>query len=133
MRNNGIVLYEVNSNLSKIIIDNFYSSKIAYKHSCIIFDEHNKIICNGFNYQALYFKTTESIHAEICAINKIKYNKKHKNKIHKYKIYIFRITHLHYRKQNTIEISCGNSKPCLNCYNEIMKVGFKPKNIYYSI
>jgi len=133
MRKNGIVLYEVNSRLSKTIINNFYSSKIAYKHSCIIKDEYDNIIADGFNYQALYFKTTESIHAEVCAINKIKYNKVHMDKIHNYKIYVFRLTHLHQKKDDIIEINCGNSRPCYNCYNEIIKVGFKPKNIYYSI
>lgn len=133
MRVHGIVLYEANSYLSKLIINNFYSSKIAYKHSAIIFDENDKIIADGFNYQAPYFKTTQSIHAEVCAINKIKYNKFHKSRIHNYKIYVFRMTHLHCKSDDIIEIKCGNSRPCMNCYNEIIKVGFKPKNIYYSL
>jgi len=109
-----------------------YTSKIAYKHAAFIFDERGHIVSKGFNYQKDYYSPIFSIHAEVDAINNIKYNKYHKNKLHNYTILVVRLGTINYISENITQINLAESAPCANCYSYMKQHNFKDKNIYHS-
>jgi deoxycytidylate deaminase len=106
---------------------------MAFKHGCIILDNKFNIISYGFNLQPTYFNWNQSIHAEACAINKLKYDKKHLLNIHKYYLIVVRLSNIYKDNNGNINIVYGNSKPCNNCQKIINKIGFKETNIIYSL
>lgn len=118
--------------VKKTLINLLYSSKMAFKHGCIVFDKYNNIISKGYNIQPSYYKWDQSIHAEVYAINQILRDKKLVKDIHKYKILVVRLSNI-VKYEDKIIVSYGNSKPCINCHNYLLKVGIKDSNICYSL
>lgn len=123
----------LNDNLvKKMLINLVYSSKMAFKHGCIIFDKYNNIVAKGYNLQPSYFKWDQSIHAEVNALNKVLRDKKLCKNISKYKVLVVRLSNI-FKEDGKIVISYGNSKPCSNCNKYLLEHGIKSENIFYSI
>lgn len=106
---------------------------MAFKHGCIILDNNFNIVSYGYNIQPEYFNWDQSIHAEVNAINKLKYEKKHLANIHKYYLLVVRLSAIHKDENGNITIVYGNSKPCKNCQKVIDNIGFKETHVIYSL
>lgn len=91
-------------------------------HVAIIFDRYNSNYIHGENYRVENCINKCSLHAEDVAIEKFKQSKKnYKNK--KFNMLIIRFS-----KSGEI----GDSKPCNQCINKIIKSGINFKKIYYT-
>ena len=91
-----------------------------YKKSSIPHKGHNQYSVGKYNG-----KYYESVHAEIDAMNKLKYNKS--KKLKKINLFVFRVNN---------DGCLRNAKCCNNCQKDIYYIakikGYNIKNIYYT-
>ena len=94
-----------------------YKSNLTNKHGCVIV-KNNKIISQGHNTYYDKFNEVRSIHAEIMALNRIKYTKD----LSSCDMYIVRVS--------SVTDDLLFSKPCAYCYPILSKTNLH--KIYYS-
>lgn len=92
----------------------------THRHGCVIVKD-NEIVAEGYNHHCTYLHHQFSIHAEVHALSKLKYNRKI---IPQCDMYVVRIG----------TDNMGNplkfSRPCSDCTKAIEKSGIR--KIYYS-
>ena len=94
-----------------------YKSNLTNKHGCIIV-KNNKIISQGHNTYCDTLDQVKSIHAEIMALNKIRYMKD----LSTCDMYIVRVS--------SVTDEFMFSKPCKHCYPILNRTNLH--KIYYS-
>lgn len=96
------------------------STCIQHRHGCVIVKD-NEIIAEGYNHHVVHFQHKMSIHAEVDALSKLKYNRKI---IPECEMYVVRIGTD--RMGNPLKYS----RPCMDCSRAIEKAGVR--RVYYS-
>ena len=94
-----------------------YKSNLTNKHGCVIVKK-GKVISQGHNLNYTIFTNVKSLHAEIMALNKIKYIKD----LSDCDMYVVRVC--------KVTDNLLFSKPCIYCYPIINKTNIH--KIYYS-
>lgn len=91
-----------------------------HRHGCVIVKD-NEIVAEGYNHHVMHFQHKMSIHAEVDALSKLKYNRKI---FPECEMYVVRIGTD--RMGNPLKYS----RPCCDCSRAIEKAGVR--RVYYS-
>lgn len=91
-----------------------------HRHGCVLVRD-GEIVAEGYNRHVMYFHHMVTIHAEVDALSKLKYNRKI---IQECDLYVVRIG------TNRMGNPLKYSHPCADCSRAILKAGVR--RVYYS-